>query len=211
MNIGITQRVDKIESYGEWRDSIDQRLVQWVVEAGFNPVLIPNSLVNTAHATTKQPLLEKWIKSMDISALLLSGGNSIGEVADRDMTENFLLAWAEKYKIPTLGICRGMQMMGVYAGGELVQISNHIGVHHDIKTKCESQSFPMSVNSYHAQALKYCPDSFNVLAISNDGVIEAIEHKELSWEAWMWHPEREDVFSKSSMDRFKRIMINEEK
>ena len=40
--IGVTQRVDKIGAYNEWRDALDQRLVDWVVQAGFVP--LPNTL-----------------------------------------------------------------------------------------------------------------------------------------------------------------------
>ena len=65
------------------------------------------------------------------------------------------------------------------------------------------------VNSYHNQALQSCPDSFNILAKSEDGIIEAITHKELPWEAWMWHPERSNVFSKNDLERFKNLLKNE--
>ena len=46
MIIGITQRVDKVSAYNEYRDALDQRLVNWVIEAGFTPVPIPNTLVD---------------------------------------------------------------------------------------------------------------------------------------------------------------------
>ena len=46
--VGVTQRVDKIDIYGEWRDALDQRLVDWVVEAGFIMVPIPNVLVDVS-------------------------------------------------------------------------------------------------------------------------------------------------------------------
>ena len=47
---------------------------------------------------------------------------------------------------------------------------------------------------------------FQVSSKSDDGYIEAIKHKKLSWEGWMWHPEREDVFSKTDIRRFKKLM-----
>ena len=46
MIVGVTQRIDKIDSYNEVRDALDQRLVEWILKAGFIPVPIPNGLVN---------------------------------------------------------------------------------------------------------------------------------------------------------------------
>ena len=40
--VGVTQRVDKVDTHGEWRDAIDHRLISWVIEAGFFPLPIPN-------------------------------------------------------------------------------------------------------------------------------------------------------------------------
>ena len=108
MKIGISQRIDKVESYSELRDSIDQRLVSWVNDMGYLPILIPNSLVNISSANDKQLHLEQWINAMKIDALILSGGNDIGEMTQRDLTEKYLLNWAEKNNIPVLGIPSGL-------------------------------------------------------------------------------------------------------
>ena len=42
----------------------------------------------------------------------------------------------------------------------------------------------------------------DLLAQSEDGNIEAMIHKELPWEGWMWHPEREEIFTKIDHERF---------
>ena len=68
------------------------------------------------------------------------------------------------------------------------------------------EKFVESVNSYHNQVLENCPDSFKVLAKSDDGNLEAMVHKYLPWEAWMWHPERETVFVKNFQERFKDLV-----
>jgi N5-(cytidine 5'-diphosphoramidyl)-L-glutamine hydrolase len=208
VKIGITQRVDCIASYNECRDALDQRLVDWVVEAGCFPVLVPNTLVDLTLPTNRQHRLDEWLQALGIEALLLSGGNDIGKVKQRDLTENYLLSWAKKKsRIPVLGICRGMQVMGVWAGVKLIEIGGHVGTRHQLKIIDEdSQVWPESVNSYHTQVLEECPNSFNVLAKSDDGNIEAIAHKELPWEAWMWHPEREVDFSQHNLDRFRSFV-----
>ena len=210
MNIGISQRVDKVNTYDKWRDAIDQRLIKWVVKAGFVPIPIPNNLIELTQPKNKLSLLDYWLQELNIDALLLSGGNDIGNTPHRDLTESYLLSWAEKNKIPTLGICRGMQMMGVYSGAKLINVNNHVGVRHQLKIVSDSKvKLPDTVNSYHNQRLQSCPNSFNILAKSEDGSIEAIVHKDLPWEAWMWHPERDDIFSKGDLDRFKNLLENE--
>ena len=207
--IGITQRIDKVKAYDEWRDSLDQRLVEWVIDAGFIPVPIPNNLVNASSESDSHPLLEQWLNLLNLNALLLSGGNDIGVAAQRDVTENFLLKWAQNHNKPVLGICRGMQMMGLYVGGKLIKVSGHVNTRHKLQyDKVSTINIVESVNSYHNYALESCPDVFSVLAKSDDGNIEAIRHRELPWEAWMWHPEREDRFLMSHLKRFKELINN---
>jgi len=208
--VGITQRVDRIGSYDEWRDSIDQRMVDWVVQAGFVPLPIPNTLFDIALSDNPQLLIESWLESVNVGAILLSGGNDIGSTDQRDLTERCLLAWAEKNRKPVLGICRGMQMMGVCKGVELVKVDDHVGTHHNLQmVNSNVQMSSVVVNSYHNLALESCPDGFEILSKSEDGCIEAIKHKELPWQGWMWHPEREGSFSGDDQARFKRLIKNE--
>jgi N5-(cytidine 5'-diphosphoramidyl)-L-glutamine hydrolase len=208
--VGVTQRVDKAEFYDEWRDALDQRLIDWVFQSGFVPVPIPNTIVDITSTNSCHPILDNWLNIVKIDSIILSGGNNIGDFAQRDLTEKYLLSWAEKNRKPVLGICRGMQMMGVYAGGELIEVDGHVRTRHQLQIKSSRiQSIPPSVNSYHNLALEYCPDTFQILAKSEDGNIEAMKHKELPWEGWMWHPERESNFNGIDQMRFKRLLNNE--
>ena len=59
------------------------------------------------------------------------------------------------------------------------------------------KKWPNEVNSYHKWAIVDCPSNFEVKAHSDDNVIEAIRHKKLPWEGWMWHPERDNGDSKN--------------
>lgn len=201
--------MDQVFGYGEVRDSLDQRMVRWVISMGYSPILIPNSLVNESVSAAEQLLLKEWIKSVQLDALILSGGNNIGEMVKRDLTEIVLLKWAEDGKIPVLGICRGMQMMGVYGGGSLTEVDFHVKVRHQLQFDSAEELLPKEVNSYHNQSLISCPPTFKVLAKSEDGTLEAMAHEDLPWEGWMWHPEREDTICTTDSDRFKRMIVNE--
>jgi len=205
--VGITQRVDEISCYGEIRDALDQRLIDWVIDTGFIPVPIPNDLFDLNLSVNSQITINKWLDTLNVEALLLSGGNDIGEFKQRDMTEKYLLLWAEKNHKPVLGICRGMQMIGVHAGSKLIEVDGHVKTRHQLQLKNSYEKiFPESVNSYHNLALNSCPNLFQILAEAEDGGLEAMRHKELPWEAWMWHPEREDKFSIIDQQNFKNLI-----
>jgi len=210
IKVGITQRVDTTSEYGEHRDAVDQNLIKWVIDAGYIPVPIPNSLVALNSLKKSESQLEWWLNELNINVLLLSGGEDIGVVALRDLTESCLLKWAKRFNIPVLGLCRGMQMIGVWSGGRLVEIEGHVRTRHYLQSSGD-QSFdwPGEVNSFHKKGFRQCPEFFNVLARSEDGVIEAFRHKKMAWEGWMWHPEREKLFTQNNIIRFKGLINNE--
>ena len=151
----VTQRIDYIEDYNETRESLDHALLEWLIQADCLPIPISNKLVsiNNVQGTqiniNKQPMLNNWLSAIKPNALLLSGGNDIGSYPERDATEHYLLNWAKDQTIPVLGICRGMQMMAVWAGGKLSQVKNHVGTHHKLKICGSDKKWPTDVNSYH--------------------------------------------------------------
>jgi len=208
--VGITQRVDHITSRNEFRDALDRRLVEWLLQAGYLSTPIPNVLIKikTKERSIDETILKQWLETVKISALILSGGNDIGESPERDATERYLLSWAKLESIPVLGICRGLQMMTAVAGGKLVRIDNHVRTRHKIIHAKDSDNLPRIVNSYHSWGIDSIPDEYEILATSDDGRIEAIKHKEMRWEGWMWHPEREATFSLKELERI-RMLFNE--
>ena len=194
--VAVSQRVDYFKGRNEVRDSIDMNLSNFLLTNGLCPIMISNNLI--CHN-----VLEKVLCSFNIGGIVLSGGNSIGEFKERDDTELFLLNFAEKRQLPLLGICRGMQIMAIREGVNLKSIVGHVKSKHQITGEINGV-----VNSFHNFSIEECPDNYNVSALSEDGCIEAIKHKTLSWEGWMWHPERESPFNKSDNDRLKKIFCD---
>ena len=191
--VALSQRVDPLPKRDEVRDAIDQRLINFILQCGGLSVPVPNTISELGY-------LSRWLKIVKPDAIILSGGESIGSCSDRDHTEYNLLDYAEGNKLPVLGICRGMQFMGVRGGAELKPVDKHINVRHSLSGQVNGL-----VNSYHALSLSKLPTIFIELACSEDGEIEAISHKSLPWEGWMWHPERDKKIDKINNLRLKKI------
>ena len=199
--VAVSQQVDAYPDRNERRDALDQRVIQFLLVAGYIPVPVPNGLcLNTSEGVLKRDAFDTWADRIQPQTVLLSGGNDIGICHERDIIEDWLLDYAEQHHCPVLGICRGMQMIGRWAGTELKPVAGHVRTRHVLTGEISGE-----VNSYHNYALCDCPDDYVVSAYSEDGIIEAISHSYLSWEGWMWHPEREHSFRKKDIQRLQSL------
>jgi putative glutamine amidotransferase len=205
LKVVVSQRVDVWVDRGERRDALDQRLCQWLMAAGCVPVPVPNAL-NTPLMADREEEWQDWLLAIAPDAVLLSGGNDIGEVPERDNTERSLLVYAKNRALPVLGICRGMQMMAMWGGGSLAPVSNHVRTRHHLQASANFGEWPDEVNSFHNFTLAGCPSGFIVTTRGEDGSIESIRHESLPWEGWMWHPEREPQFNPIDEMRFRALM-----
>ncbi len=195
--LAVSQRVDQFSDRDETRDSLDQRLITFLLLAGYVPVPIPNGLQEALlDGQFENEALDGWFAAVKPQGFVLSGGNDIGQRLDRDLTECRLLDYARLLQLPVLGICRGMQLMAHWAGTCLRPVQGHVRTRHHLSGKITGEA-----NSYHGMSLVTCPEGFEVLARSEDGEIEAIRHHSLPWEGWMWHPEREDGFTARDVRR----------
>ncbi|MBO7289073.1 MAG: gamma-glutamyl-gamma-aminobutyrate hydrolase family protein [Clostridia bacterium] len=107
----------------------------------------------------------------------------------RSVWEDYIMKIAYKNNIPTLGVCRGYQMMAVALGGSMdtVRMLEHKqtipynqGIHNVVITpdsllKKMVGSEPWLVNSIHVERVGKLPKGFVVSAVAEDGSIEAIE------------------------------------
>ena len=206
LTTAVSQRVDVWAERGERRDGLDQRLMKFLQVAGALPVPVPNGLsMQTSEGLLFRDSLDDWLATVKPQAVVLSGGNEIGEHPERDQTERKLLNYAEAQHLPVLGICRGMQIMALQAGGSLVPLDGHVRARHRLQTIESSGRWPNEVNSFHNFALGNCPPGFFLTAHSEDGAIEAMRHEKLPWEGWMWHPERECEFSSVDVNRVQAL------
>ena len=119
----------------------------------------------------------------------------------RDLAEFYLISYFIQKNLPILGICRGLQIINVYFGGNLYQSNPNVklqynpsyDLYHSISfIKNEFfNSFSLNlVNSAHRQSIKKLGSNLTVLAISSDETIEAIASKTHCIYATQFHPER---------------------
>jgi putative glutamine amidotransferase len=217
--IGITSYLEPA-SWGQWRDVptalIPQAYLAKVELAGGLAVLLP------PRADTDRALAEQLLSRVD--GLLLAGGVDVDPVrygatrhpsvqesrADRDATELWLATVSAEMDLPTLGICRGMQVMAVAAGGILEQhLPDRVGHQghspapttygrHAIRIDQGSRlgavvGNELAVSSYHHQAVTAHPGYLPVGWDPDDGTLEAMEDPGATFRlAVQGHPEVDD-------------------
>ena len=155
----------------------------------------------------------------DIDPARYGGGSSehlYGIEPDRDEFENELLRAADRIALPTLCICRGLQVMNVAFGGTLhphlpdvpgliqhgVPIEGTLTIHEVTPTPgsrlaAVTMAGSLAAASHHHQGIDRLGDGLEATGRTEDGLIEAIERvvpdQQDPRAPWMvgvqWHPE----------------------
>lgn len=214
--VGITSYVEPA-SWAAWRDVpaalVPIGYVRHVERAGGLAVVIP-PLPEDAGPDDAAAVLSR------LDALVIAGGADVdstryGELAhpqaqppraDRDRSELLLAEAALAPEFPLLGVCRGMQVMAVAAGGALEQHLPdrlHSTAHspgpaqygaHPVRTAPGSRLAgilgpEVTVASYHHQGVAD-PGSYHASGWADDGVLEAFEDPDAAYRIGVqWHPE----------------------
>lgn len=190
---------------------------QAIERAGGIPVILPLHVQDT----------DALISMLD--GIVFSGGGDIdaalfkqqnhetvsGIDEERDSFELKMMETAFARDMPILAICRGVQVMNVQQGGDLIQDipsqtdskkehgqrNQNVG-EHDIFDEIEVEagdnpvtkamgSGKISINSFHHQSLGSVADSLEVVAKSDDGIVEVVYAPDQSFAiGTQWHPER---------------------
>jgi putative glutamine amidotransferase len=180
--------------------------------------------------------------------LLLVGGGDIdptryggtgnehvyGVEPDRDDAEIALLQAADRLAMPTLCICRGIQVMNVAFGGTLLghlpdvpglqvhgvpldqsQTIHTVHPEPGSRLSAVTKSGPLAGLSHHHQGIDRVGEGLAVTGRTEDGLIEAIERvvedPEDTHETWMlgvqWHPEETAEHDPAQQSLFEALVL----
>ena len=137
---------------------------------------------------------------------------SIGDVRQyRDEFEFRVFQKVIKTSKPILAICRGAQLVNVALGGTLYQdIPTEVDTKiahrqseskflppHNVRVIVDTPLYEMTgveqikANSFHHQAIKTLGKGLEIMALAEDGIVEAVYLSERQYvRAYQWHPER---------------------
>ena len=198
---------------GAPRVRVNVAYTEALTKVGLVPVVIPPLAASNASA-----ILD------GVRGLLVTGGEDIAPALyheqphptveaheGRDESEIALILEARRRGMPTLAICRGIQVVNVAFGGSLVQDipsqcptaidhdpeGNRADRVHEVRVDADSRLAAalrtdcLTTNSFHHQALARIASELRVTARASDGIVEGAESADASW--WMlavqWHPE----------------------
>lgn len=211
--VGITSYLEQA-AWGFWQQPaalIPQLYVDAVTAAGAVPVLLPPQPVRGLASG----LLDR------LDGLVLAGGPDVAPDRydaepdphtgaphrERDAWEFELLRAALAADLPVLGVCRGMQVLNVALGGDLVQhLPDRIGEQGHQVAPATFNRRPVRVSRgsrlgailgertevlcYHHQAVDRIGANLRPVAWSADGTVEAIELPGARFALGVqWHPE----------------------
>jgi putative glutamine amidotransferase len=160
----------------------------------------------------------------DVDPRLYGGDPAAASRVDRpqDDFEIALLRRAEERGIPVLAVCRGMQLLAVAHGGTLRPLEEEAAKRHGVTSKSLGAhevkvvpgthleeaigEGPHRVSSTHFQAVADPGPRLRVAAVSDDGVIEAVELPgDRLVLGLQWHPEWESVSDARDLAAFRLL------
>lgn len=167
-------------------DSFTFNLYQYIGELGGNPVVYRNDKIDLDE-----------VERLGISHIVISPGPG-NPYTERDIgVSEKLIDYAAKQHIPLLGVCLGHQVLGKHFGAKVSRAPsvNH-GKTSSIRVKEKSRLFTGLESAF--EAMRYhslcvepetIPTNLPITAMSDDGVVMAMEHETLPLFGVQFHPE----------------------
>ena len=162
-------------------DSFTYNLVQAFAAHGADVMVYRNDMITVDEGIALKP-----------THLVISPGP--GRPEDAGVSLEMIAAFAAK--VPVLGVCLGHQSIVQQQGGEIVRAERLMhgktsAIRHDGKTVFEGISQPFEVGRYHSLCaeIESLPDTLEVTAETDSGVIMGVRHKSLQIEGVQFHPE----------------------
>lgn len=162
-------------------DSFTYNLVQAFAAHGAEVMVYRNDMITVAAAIALKP-----------THLVISPGP--GRPEDAGVSLEMIAAFAAK--VPVLGVCLGHQSIVQQQGGEIIRAERLMHgktseISHDGKTVFEGISQPFEVGRYHSLCaeVESLPDTLEITAKTDSGVIMGVRHKSLQIEGVQFHPE----------------------
>ncbi len=162
-------------------DSFVYNLVQYLGELGADPIVIRNNEMSVHEAVALQP-----------DGVLLSPGP--GRPEDAGMLCDAIREFAGR--VPVLGVCLGHQAIGQVFGGNVVRAPELVHgktspIHHSNEGVFAGLPNPMPATRYHSLIIERetLPETLNVTAQTDSGMIMGVRHRELDVEGVQFHPE----------------------
>ena len=162
-------------------DSFTYNLVQGFAAHGADVIVHRNDMITVEEG-----------KAIEPTHLVISPGP--GRPDDAGVSLDMIAAFAGE--IPILGVCLGHQSIVQQQGGEIVRAERLMhgktsDIKHDGKSIFEGISQPFEVGRYHSLCAENdsLPDTLEVTAETDSGVIMGVRHKTLQIEGVQFHPE----------------------
>jgi len=97
-------------------------------------------------------------------------------------------------EVPILGVCLGHQAIAEVFGGRVVPAPSLVHgkvsrIHHDGRTIFKDLPQDFSATRYHSLMVEDLPDTLEITATTQDGIVMGVRHRDGSTEGIQFHPE----------------------